>query len=133
MMTTLQLLGVKPSAIFQVTTCLGIVLIGAVFLFGGVSFGDPANMTPMLTNFNGWTTVLLITPSIYIGFDIIAESAEEMKMPVRSIGKILITTILLVAIWYALIIIAYAMSTPPDMRDLQTLPSCAAQHSVESR
>lgn len=123
-LTILNLLGVKPVAVFQILLLMVMVITGIIFVLGGFAFGKPEYMKPIIADAHGIGTVLLIAPSMYLGFDMISKSAEEMNMPVRSIAKVLIGSIVGAGIWYILIIIGTALSAPPSFRN-QTLVSTA--------
>lgn len=58
----------------------------------------------------------VVTPFFFIGFDVIPQAAEEINVPLKKIGKILILSIVLAVIFYALIIfgVGYVMN-PSDI------------------
>ena len=116
-MVFFNLRGMKHSVIFQIVTIFCMVMIGLSFLFGGVVLGDTNNVVPVWTDFNGWLAVLMMTPSMFIGFDVISAFAEEIRFPLKMIGKLVITSILLVVLWYTLMIIAIALSAAPEIRE----------------
>ncbi|MFQ8902592.1 MAG: hypothetical protein ACLR7D_12745 [Lachnospira eligens] len=48
-----------------------------------------------------------MTPFLFIGFDVIPQAAEEINVPYKKIGKIMLLSIFLKAVaWYLLIIFA---------------------------
>ena len=61
-------------------------------------------------------SVAVVTPFFFIGFDVIPQAAEEINVPLKKIGKILILSIVLAVIFYALIIlgVGYLMN-PQDI------------------
>jgi amino acid transporter len=120
--TILNLIGVKPSAIFQVSATIGLAIAGLAFFFGGVAFGDTKNLTPLWTNGAGMVSVMLMAPSMYVGFDVIPQSAEEMNITLKTIGKILIFSVFLTATWYILMILGISLSAPEEIRMTAKVP-----------
>lgn len=126
----LNLKGMKYSAVFQISGVIAMVIVGLSFLFGGVSLGDIQNVTPLWTNMDGWITVLLMTPSMFIGFDVISEFAEEINYPLKLTGKILVTSIIFVALWYILMIMGFSNAVPPFMRVNMSVPVAEAMSYI---
>lgn len=122
----LNYFGTRPAAIFQVMITAGLILVGLMFFFGGVSFGNPENALPLFTTKAGFITVLLMVPSMMIGFDVIPQSMEEMNIPLRSVSKILIFSIVLASLWYILIIISISLSAPSEVRNAGLVPAADA-------
>ena len=122
-LTLLNMIGVKPVAVFQILLLMVMVITGIIFVLGGLAFGEPEHMTPVITNVHGIGMVLLVTPSMYLGFDMISKSAGEMNMPVGSIAKVLIISIVGAGIWYILMIIGTALSAPPSFRHEAPVPT----------
>ena len=118
--------GIRPAAIFQVMTTSALFLVGLIFVFGGISFGDPAYIAPTFTTGKGLVAVLLMVPSMFVGFDVIPQSAEEMNLPLRHISKTFIVAILLAACWYFLIILGISLSAPPEVRSAGIVPAADA-------
>ena len=116
-LTLLNIIGVKPVAVFQILLLMVMIFTGIIFVLGGLVFGKPEHMTPVITNVHGIGMVLLVAPSMYLGFDMISKSAEEMDMTVGSVAKVLILSIVGAGIWYILMIIGAALSAPPSFRD----------------
>lgn len=108
--------GAKQAAFFQTVATLGLVVVGLIFLFGGVTMGHIENAKPLLTNFHGFAAVLLMVPAMFVGFDVIPQSAGEMNVPLKKIPRLLILSIAAAALWYMLMIFATAMSAPISVR-----------------
>ncbi len=121
-LTTLNILGVKPAAIFQIMGTLGVFIAGIIFLFGSAAFGELENTGPMFTGFSGLAAILIITPSMYLGFDVISQSTEEMNIPLKDIARVLILSIFMAGIWYILVIAGMAVSAPAWVRSTATVP-----------
>lgn len=121
-LTALNIFGVKPAAIFQIMGSLGLVITGIVFVFGSTAFGSVENIGPLFTGFGGIAAVLIITPSMYVGFDVISQSTEEMNIPLPDIAKVLMFSIFMAAAWYILIIISTALAAPYFIRNNALVP-----------
>ena len=71
-------------------------------------------------------SVLVMVPFMFVGFDVIPQSAEEINLPFAAIGKLLVISILMAIAWYALVIGAVAMGLPEAERALSALPTADA-------
>ena len=117
----MNILGAKTAAILQtILTCIiggaGILLIVASIINGSVD-----NMSgQMFASSNSWVNIKAIigvaslSPFYFIGFDVIPQAAEEINVPAKKIGKILILSVVLAVIFYALIIIAVGFVMNPQ-------------------
>ena len=118
--------GTKPAAIFQVMATSFLILVGLIFIFGGITLGSVENMNPTFTGTKGIFAVLLMVPSMFVGFDVIPQSAEEMNLPLKQIAKVFIVSIIMAAFWYFLIILGISMSAPPEIRNSGIVPAADA-------
>jgi len=121
-LTILNLVGIKPSAVFQVSATIGLAIVGLAFFFGGVAFGNTKNLTPLWVSGTGMVSVMLMAPSMFVGFDVIPQSAEEMNIPFKTIGKILVFSVFLAAAWYILMILGISLSAPEEVRIAAKVP-----------
>jgi amino acid transporter len=114
--------GVKSSAIFQTFATIALAIGGLAFFFGSVVKGDAAHLLPAFTDSRGFVAVILMVPAMFVGFDVIPQAAEEMKIPLNKIAKILIAAICMAAFWYMLMILSITLSAPADVRDSGGVP-----------
>lgn len=114
--------GAKPAAVFQTAATVAMAIGGILFLFGGVGFGGISNMVPLTTSASGLVVVLLMVPAMFVGFDVIPQAAEEMNIPLRSIAKVLILSILMAAAWYILMIVGISLCAPQEVRSVAAIP-----------
>jgi len=49
---------------------------------------------------------------MFVGFDVIPQAAQEIHLPARSIGRVLLGSIAMALAWYVLIILAVALLVP---------------------
>jgi amino acid transporter len=122
-LTALNLIGVKPAAIIQIMLVMVMIIVGVIFVLGGVAFGDTENLKPVFTDFKGIGIVMLMAPSMFIGFDVVSKSAEEMNMPIKYIARVLILSIVLAMVWYILMILATALSAPQSFLNNASVPA----------
>ncbi|MBU3158668.1 APC family permease [Clostridium frigoris] len=112
----INLRGGKGAVLFQNVATIGLTLAGLFFIISGISIGDSKFLGDAIKSGNGVFSVLLMVPAMYVGFDVIPQSAEEMNIPKKQIGKILIFSILLAAVWYVAMCIGIALAAPSDIR-----------------
>lgn len=125
-LTLLNIIGVKPVAVFQILLILIMFIVGIIFVLGGFAFGRIENMSPLFTDVKGIGMVLIMTPSMYIGFDMVAKSGEEMNMPLKNIAKVLIVSIVSAIVWYVLMILGTGLSAPHLIREQSIVPTAGA-------
>ena len=112
-MTALNYLGVRPAAVFQSVIVIFLLAVGAVLLLGSFVGGDTGNMEPVFgSGLAGMVGVLVAVPFLFVGFDVIPQSAEEINLPSRLIGKLLVVSVMLAAAWYVLIMVTVGSSMP---------------------
>ena len=112
--------GAKTAAVLQtVLTCIiggaGIILIVASVVTGSVD-----NLQGQMFVGNGTgeamksiIKVAVITPFFFIGFDVIPQAAEEINVPLKKIGKMMILSVVLAVVFYSLVILAVGFILNP--------------------
>ncbi len=120
--TVINIKGAKEAAVFQTVATLGIIVVGVLFLGGSVAFGSAEYAKPLFTDIKGFSSVLLMVPAMFVGFDVIPQSAGEMDVPLKKIPGLLILSICAAAAWYMLMIFATCMSAPADVRLNGSIP-----------
>jgi amino acid transporter len=109
--TVLNYFGVKPAALVQGVVTIMIALVGIAFLGGALTNGDSANLTPLfIDGTKGIFAVAIMTPFMYVGFDVIPQAAEEINMEPRNIGRILLLSVVMAVVWYAAIILGVSLA-----------------------
>src|SRR5699024_8699158 len=129
--TIVNYIGVKFAAFLQMVLTIIITIIGLLLIFGASFNGSIVNAEPFLAN--GWigiVTVAIMTPFMFVGFDVIPQTAEEMNMPPKSIGKILILSVAFSVLWYIAIIFAVGFGLDRTTMIQSTLPTADAMASV---
>lgn len=117
--TVINIMGAQIAAKLQniLTMCIGAA--GILLIVASVVTGDASNLENQLFEGSGMAgmmstivKVAAISPFFFIGFDVIPQAAEEINVPLKKIGKILILSIILGTGFYALVIfsVGYVMT-----------------------
>lgn len=106
-----------------------LLVIGALLVFGAGTGGSVANFEPLFTDARGLFTVMIVVPFLFVGFDVIPQSAEELNMPPRRMGVMIIVSVAAATLWYIMVILTNASSMPREQlvnSDLVTADAMAA-------
>lgn len=113
LMTVINYVGVRPAAVFQTAAVLFLLVVGVVLVTGAFVGGDTTNMRPLFTGgAAGIITVLVATPFLFVGFDVIPQSAEEIDLDFRRIGQVLLLSVGLAIGWYVMIMLTVGSAMP---------------------
>ncbi|MEE8235162.1 MAG: amino acid permease [Gammaproteobacteria bacterium] len=130
-MTGVNVLGIKPAAVVQAIVTGIILLSGILFVTGSLPAGDSANLEPLFRNgMTGTLSVLIMVPMMFIGFDVIPQAAEEIDLPRRLIGVLLVLSVLMALVWYVLMILGVALTFSATELDQVELATATANASV---
>src|SRR5699024_12709106 len=78
---------------------------GRLLLFGSDTHGAVSNMEPLFTpGTAGFFTLLIAIPVLFIGFDVIPQSAEEVNVPARNVGRLVIISVAMASAWYIMVV-----------------------------
>ncbi|WP_408007953.1 APC family permease [Pseudalkalibacillus sp. A8] len=109
--TLINYFGVKPAVLVQMVLTILIVLIGVMLIFGSAVGGSSANLDPyFLGGAGGVMTVLIMVPFLFVGFDVIPQVAEEVNLPFKQIGKVLIFSVVCAVVFYMLIALGVGLA-----------------------
>lgn len=129
--TTINVLGVKLAGVVQLFVVVFLFAIGALNLFGAVSNGEPANLEPFFTNGTaGFFGVLIVVPFMFVGFDVIPQSAEECNLPPKKIGKYLVIAVLIATAWYVMVILTTGSGLSESQLADSELPTADAMGAL---
>ncbi|MDO5712338.1 MAG: APC family permease, partial [Micrococcales bacterium] len=113
LMTYLNFRGVRPAAVFQSLAVLFLLVVGALLITGSFVGGSVSTMEPLFVGgATGIIGVLVATPFLYVGFDVIPQSAEEINLPFRKIGILLLVSLLMAIVWYVTIMLTVGSAAP---------------------
>ncbi|MGN0299361.1 MAG: APC family permease [Lachnospiraceae bacterium] len=115
--TYINIRGVKTAAILQTILTVIIGAVGILLIVASAVKGTPSDLEGQIFSSDAGIVgsvfkVALLTPFFFIGFDVIPQAAEEIDVDLKKIGKILVLSIVMAVVFYALIIVAvgYVMS-----------------------
>nr|WP_169330745.1 APC family permease [Kineosphaera limosa] len=115
-MTALNYFGVKQAAVFQSVAVGFLLLVGVVLLTGSFVGGSTDNMQPLfIGGAAGLISVLVATPFLFVGFDVVPQSAEEINLEYRKIGQVLLVSVFMAIFWYVMIMVTIGSSLPVEM------------------
>lgn len=117
-------IGTKRAAKLQnILTCI-IAGVGLLLVAGSAVNGDSANLAsqPFVGDNTGsvLTNVLkvaIMTPFFLFGFDIIPQAAEEINVPLKKLGRLMVLSIGLAVIFYAMVVMAIGYMLTPEQVD----------------
>jgi amino acid transporter len=110
LITAINYIGVKPAAVFNTVLTVVIAGVGIALVAGSAVSGDPRSAQPLFDNgFKGILSVAVMTPFMFVGFDVIPQAAEEINIPFKKIGTVLLLSIFMAIGFYVLVIIAVSL------------------------
>jgi amino acid transporter len=131
----LNIVGTKTAAIVQTVLTVIIAAAGILLVVGSLKSGNLSNVKSSafaaqtgspFTNLGGILTVAVMTPFYFVGFDVIPQAAEEVNVPYRKLGKIMLLSIILAFIFYAAVVFAVGYVLPVSKMSETSLPSADA-------
>lgn len=112
--TTINILGVKFASVVQTFVVVLLLVIALMLVVGSFTGGSPDNMQPLFTGgAAGFFAVLVVVPFLFVGFDVIPQSAEEVNVPARQIGRLVAIAVVLATVFYLLVIATTSSAMPP--------------------
>ncbi len=120
LITWINIKGIKAAAIFQQVLTLTIAAVGISLVVISAFNGDVSNLNGQLLVGNNEGEILkniisvtMVAPFFLFGFDVIPQAAEEINVPLKKLGKLLILSIALAVAFYGLVVLAvgYGMNT----------------------
>ena len=113
LITYVNIRGIKAAAVFQtvltvIIAAVGISLVAASAVKGTLSnleghmfLGDGA-----VASIKNVLSVAVIAPFFLFGFDVIPQVAEEIKIPLKKVGRLMLLSIVLAVLFYGLVVFA---------------------------
>lgn len=95
--------GIRFASFFQAVAAGALVLVGIAFFIPGTVAGESGNLEPLFTTTAGFLSVVVMTPFLFVGFDVIPQVAEEIDVPFQAVGKLIVLSIGIALVWYALV------------------------------
>lgn len=126
--TILNIIGIRLAVRVQAAVVLLLLAAGAVLFVGGVLHTELIpDDTPMWFGFAGVFSVIIMVPFLFVGFDVIPQSAEEIGGAMRDIGRALVFSIIAAVLFYLLIVFAVGLAPlDPGSVDIATADAAGA-------
>lgn len=127
LISLINILGIKTAARIQLLVTGMIIIGGLILLMGASKAGQISNLSPFFQNqTQGFLSVLIMVPFMFVGFDVIPQAAEELNISFKKIGHTIILSILMAITWYILIILAISLSLNYQFLSSSKLPTADA-------
>jgi len=134
LITWINIRGVRIAAIIQGVVVAVIVLSGLALFIGLGAHGETINMTPLIVGGGtGILAAMALVPFMMVGFDIIPQAAEEIDLPAKKIGQLLVLSIIMAIVWYLLIELSVGMLLNADARSTSELATVDATQAAWGR
>lgn len=114
-------IGTKTAAKFQnILTCI-IAGVGLLLVAGSAINGNVENLSTQAFVGNDTGSIIgnilkvaIMTPFFLFGFDIIPQAAEEINVPLKRLGRVMVLSIALAVVFYAFVVIAIGFVMTPQ-------------------
>lgn len=113
LITLVNIRGVKAAVILQKILTITIATVGIILIIVSIINGDISNLKGQLfVNSDGGSiiknilSIAMVAPFFLFGFDVIPQAAEEIDVPLKKLGRLLILSIALAVIFYGMIVFA---------------------------
>lgn len=126
-MTAINYVGIKFAAFVQTLVTTLFMTVGVLFLFGALSYEMSGDPVPLFNKgVPGMLAVLIMVPTLMVGFDVIPQSAEEIDLPPQQIGQMLVLSVVCAVIWYVAISFAVGLTLSPVELESSTVATADA-------
>ncbi len=133
-MMAINYVGIRTAALVQKVVTLLILVVGIMFITGALFEGERATMEPLFNTsegvMGGIMLVLIMVPFMFVGFDVIPQAAEEINLPFREIGRVLMISVIMAVFWYALIILGTSLMLDAEALGASSLAVPDAMQAV---
>ncbi len=131
LITWVNIRGLKLAAIIQ-TIVVGVILLAGLMLIIGIGdSGKVSNMEPLFVGgATGILAAMALVPFMMTGFDVIPQAAEEINLPPRKIGTLLVASIVFAVAWYIMIELAVSSLLTSQTRETAALGTIAAAEAA---
>jgi basic amino acid/polyamine antiporter, APA family len=124
--TYLNYIGIRIAAQFQIIMTAVIAFAGLVLIAGAVTSGQPSPDSSFGAGTAGILAVVLMTPFMFVGFDVIPQSAEEADIPPRTLGLLIVLSVGMAALFYMAVIWGSSRALPGAELVESPLPAAEA-------
>lgn len=111
LITAVNYVGIRPASMAQIVAVVFLVGVAILLLTGSFVGGERANLEPWFTGgLAGIVGVLVATPFLFVGFDVIPQSAEEIDLPPRKLGALLVASVVMATTFYIVVMVTVSSS-----------------------
>jgi APA family basic amino acid/polyamine antiporter len=129
--TAINYIGIRPASVVQVIAVAFLLAVGLLLLTGSFVGGEAGNLDPWFAGgLAGFVGVLVATPFLFVGFDVIPQSAEEINLPQRQVGKLLVISVLMATAFYILVVVTVGSALPHSELAAAELASAAGMAAL---
>ena len=131
--TLINILGIRTAARLQLLATALVLAVGLMLVGGSFANGDSGNLEPLFVDgAKGLLGVLIMVPFMFVGFDVIPQSAEEIDIPFSEIGQLLMASIGMAVLWYIAMIWGVSAGLDGEARAASELPTADAAATLLS-
>ena len=128
-LTFINTKGIIVSANFQ-TFITGVIILAGLFLVvGGLSYEYKRPLTEIEFNMNGAIGVAIMVPMMSVGFDIIAQTAREIRLAPKKVALLIMSSVICGIMFYVSIIMAVGIVLGSDSEGLELSTAVAAERA----
>lgn len=124
--------GIRMSSFLQGAAATTLFMVGLAFFLPGQWTGAAANLEPRFVSVEGFFRVVIMTPFLFLGFDVIPQVAEEIKIPFRAVGRLILISIVMAMSWYVLVQWTVGLNLDETARRSSELVTADAMSAVYS-
>ena len=118
--TYINIKGIKAAAVLQTVLTIVIAVVGLTLVAASAINGTPENLNGHvfigengIGIFKNILSVAVVAPFFLFGFDVIPQVAEEIKVPLKQVGKLMLFSIILAVLFYGLVVFAVGYIMEP--------------------
>ena len=113
--TWINIRGIRLAGLVQTFVVCFLLLMLVFLALGAFIGGDFSNTQPHFTGGAiGFISVMGAVPFLFVGFDVIPQSAEEINVPPRRIGTLVVLSVLLTVVFYVVIVFCTSLAAPAE-------------------
>ena len=109
----INFIGIKKSAIVQKILTIFIAVVGIVVMISAAAKGQADNISSQMfvsgsssNGFGGVLKIICVAPFFLFGFDVIPQTAGEIKIPAKKIGTVMLVSIVMAVLFYVGIVLS---------------------------
>lgn len=130
LVTLINIRGIRFAAMAQVVVTAIVLFSGIGLILGAGLFGQWENAQPLIAEpASGILVVLIMVPAMLVGFDVIPQSAEEIDLPPKRIGTLLVVSVFCAVLWYVLV--AFSVALAMNSEELGSAPMATADAATK--